>query len=176
MKLGGGTERIVVDLAKYLTRNNHDVSILTFDMLGSSSFYPIDDRVKRHDIGIGDTRRKSGVNDTFRRIFAMRQVIFIERPDIVVGFMHSMYVPLAVSLIGTGFPIVGSEHIVPQHYEKRRLEYLFVHLSTFLIDRFTVLSETIRKSYGSFFRRKAIIMPNPVKKPELNKTQKKLTG
>ena len=87
--------------------------------------------------------------------------------------MHSMYVPLAISLIGSGVPVVGSEHIVPQHYDTRRMEYLLAVLSALLIRRFTVLSERIRASYPWLFRRKAVAIPNPVHITNTTHTEKR---
>lgn len=85
-----------------------------------------------------------------------------ERPDVAVGFMHSMFVPLAFALAGTGVPALGSEHIVPEHYRTRRLQYLLLILSSPFLKKLTVLSEAIRCRYFVGIRNRMVVVPNPV--------------
>jgi glycosyltransferase involved in cell wall biosynthesis len=93
---------------------------------------------------------------------ALRRAVRQENPQIAVGFMHSMFVPLAFALAGTGIPVVGSEHIVPEHYRTRPLQYaLLIAVSPFL-SKATVLSESIRIRYPAPLRKRMIVMPNPV--------------
>lgn len=160
--VGGGAERILADLAGYLVEAGHEVAVLTFDPPGTNSFYPINKRVERLFLGIGDTSGKTRLVDAIQRVGAMRQVIQQEQPDVVVGFMHSIYVPLALAMLGLGVPLVGSEHIVPEHYRDRGSEYWLILISSLFVTRFTVLSESIRESYHWLVRRKAVAMPNPV--------------
>lgn len=158
----GGAERVLCTVCSDLVSRGHEVSILTFDFPGEKPFYPLDPRVNRIDLGIGDSSRPAGMIETFIRIRALRRTINAERPDVVVGFMHSMFVPLAFALAGTGVPVVGSEHIVPDHYRTRRLQYLLLILSSLFVDKLTVLSKSIRSRYPFNVRRKMIEMPNPV--------------
>jgi glycosyltransferase involved in cell wall biosynthesis len=85
-----------------------------------------------------------------------------ENPQVAVGFMHSMFVPLAFSLAGTGIPVVGSEHIVPEHYRTRPLQYALLNVIAPLLSKLTVLSEPIRIRYPASLRRRMVVMPNPV--------------
>ena len=85
-----------------------------------------------------------------------------EQPDVVVAFMHSMYLPLSVALAGTRIPFIASEHNVPDLYQDRRLEYLALHIVPLLATTITVPSEQARQTYPRWFRRKMTAMPNPV--------------
>ncbi len=101
------------------------------------------------------------------RISALRKLILSDRPDVAVAFMHSSYIPLAFSLAFSGIPVIGSEHIVAEHYATRHLQYILLLLSSFFIARYTVISKAIRAKYGWLFRRKAVVITNPVFVPTL---------
>lgn len=158
----GGAERVLCTIASELAARGHDVTIMTFDQPGRSPFYPLDSRVKRVDLGIGNTTNSARSFETFTRILAARRVVLSSRPDVAIGFMHSMFVPLSFALAGTGIPVIGSEHIVPEHYRGRRLEFLLVMVSSFFMTKITILSERIRDQYPFFLRRKMVVLPNPV--------------
>lgn len=158
----GGAERVLSTVCSELAARGHHVSVLTFDRPGSRPFYALDGRVRRIDLGIGDSSREARPGETLRRMAALRRVARQESPQVAVGFMHSMFVPLALALTGTGIPVVGSEHIVPEHYRTRPLQYaLLVAVSPFL-SKITVLSESIRIRYPAPLRRRMVVMPNPV--------------
>jgi glycosyltransferase involved in cell wall biosynthesis len=76
--------------------------------------------------------------------------------------MHSMFVPLAFALAGTGIPVLGSEHIVPEHYRTRRFQYLLLILAAPFLEKLTVLSHSIRSRYPNGVRRRMLVMQNPV--------------
>lgn len=158
----GGAERVLCTVCSELASRGHEVSILTFDPPGGQPFYPLDPRVKRIDLGIGDSSQPAGLIETFARMRALRRVIHAERPDVAVGFMHSMFVPLAFALAGTGVPVLGSEHIVPEHYRTRPLQYLLLILASPLLNKLTVLSQAIRSRYPKSIRERMVEMPNPV--------------
>ena len=158
----GGAEKVLCHLASTLVNRGFEVTIITFDSLGSSSFYYLNPKIKRIDLAIGDTSSKSTLFETFSRIKALRNVIKRERPKIVIGFMHSMYIPLAFALKGTSIPIIASEHIVIEHYQKKLLQFLLLIISSFRIKKFTVLSSSIKKKYPYLIRRKMTIIPNPI--------------
>ena len=62
------------------------------------------------------------------------------RPDVAVGFMHSSYIPLGLALLGTGIPLVASEHISYDHYRDRPLQAALLRLTPRLARVTTVLS------------------------------------
>lgn len=158
----GGAERVLCTGCSELASRGHEVSILTFDPPGGQPFYPLDPRVKRIDLGIGDSSQPAGLIETLARMRALRRTINTERPDVAVGFMHSMFVPMAFSLAGTGVPVLGSEHIVPEHYRTRPLQYLLLMLASPFLTRLTVLSKAIRSRYPVGVRKRMVVMPNPV--------------
>ncbi len=163
----GGAERVLADVTSALSDNGNDISILTFDRPGGSSFYPLNKKVKRICLGIGDTHHKSTWAETHIRMRALRSTVKKEKPDIIVAFMHSMFVPMAFAMIGTGIPVIASEHIVPEYYKTRRLEFILLLFSSLFVRRITVLSEPVKASYPRFLHKKMVTISNPVLKPKL---------
>jgi glycosyltransferase involved in cell wall biosynthesis len=159
---GGGAERVLTIVASGLAASGHDVIVLTFDAPGGESFYPMDSRIRRIPLGLGPTDRRTGWKHFFARVRALRRVVREEEPDVAVGFMHSMFVPLAFSTIGLGTPLVASEHIVPEYYRDRRGEYGLFMVGCLLSARVTVLSATVRQLYPRLLRGRMVPMANPV--------------
>lgn len=158
----GGAERVLCEVSSELASRGHDVTIVTFDQQGGQPFYHLDGRVKRIDLGVGESGRSARVVESLRRIALLRGVVKNEQPQVVIGFMHSMFILLAFSLIGSGIPVIGSEHIVPEHYRKRPLQYMLLALSSYFLSNITVLSKQIRQKYSKSIRGKMVVMPNPV--------------
>ena len=159
---GGGAERVLSIVASGLAARGHDVTILTFDEPGGESFYHLDPRISRIGLGIGPTDGPTGPGAFARRIPALRKAVLDLRPDVVVGFMHSMFVPLGLSMIGAGIPLVASEHIVPEHYNGRRFEFALFEIGCRLAARVTVLSDSVKALYPARLQKKMVAMPNPV--------------
>ena len=93
----GGAERVFTDIVHYLVRVGYDVTVVTFDGECDESFYPLRD-VRWIRLAIGNPQATAKLYETCARMFALRRVISDVAPDVVVGFMHSMYVPLALAL------------------------------------------------------------------------------
>lgn len=160
--IAGGAERVICKISSEMCSRGHDVILITCDHPGQGPFFYLDHRVRLINLGLGDPGAFSGVRITLRRMKVLRQMALEERPDVVIGFMHSMFVPLGFSLIGTQIPLIGSEHTVPEYYRQRPLEKILLVLVAPFVRRVTVLSESIRMRYPTILRRKMIVMPNPL--------------
>lgn len=158
----GGAERVLADVVSGLANRGHDVSVLSYDKPGSDSYYRLDERVKRIELGLGSTQKKARVFETLSRMYYLRRTVRDAAPEVVIGFMHSMYIPLGIAMIGLSIPLVASEHTVPEYYESRPLESGLLRLTPFLASRVTVVSVQAMQSYASFLRRVMVVVPNPV--------------
>lgn len=158
----GGAERVLALISSRLAARGHDVAVLSFDPPGTESFYPLAPGIRRIFLPLGDPSRPSRMRDVARRIPALRRAVRAESPDLVIGFMHSMFVPMALALFGTGVPLIASEHIVPDHYRTRRAEFILLVLAAFIARRMTVISESVRALYPAFLRGRIVAIPNPV--------------
>jgi len=160
--IAGGAERVLSIVASGLVDRGHEVSIVTFDQPGGRPFYHLDPRIRKIDLAVGEPSNRTKFIEALLRIKALREFAQAERPDAAIGFMHSIYVPMAFALLGTGIIALGSEHIVPEHYRSRRLEYALLLFSAPFLSGMTVLSEQTQLRYPAIVRRRMTVMPNPV--------------
>ena len=159
---GGGAERVLAELASGLAARGHDVTVMSYDPPASSDFYAFHPDVRRIRLGIGSSKDRSRIDQTFQRIGALRREAKRVRPDAAIGFMHSAYIPLGLALLGTGIPVVASEHTVYSHYAGRPLQRMLLHLAPWLARAITDISEEARSSFPARIRRRMRIVPNPV--------------
>ena len=159
---GGGAERVLALVTGALARRGHDVTLASFDRPGEAPFYPLDPAVRHLRLGIGDTARGTGPGEALRRVRALRRLAREQGPDVAIGFMHSSYIPLGLALLGTGIPVVGSEHISCDHYRSRPLQATLLRLAPALIRTMTVLSPAVRDGFPPSLRRLMSVVPNPV--------------
>lgn len=158
----GGAERVLCLVCSALAARGHGVTVVSFDRPGGASFYRLDERVRWIQLAIGDTQRTARFTETVHRMFALRRTVAGIRPDVVVAFMHSMFVPAAFALAGTRIPLIGSEHIVPEHYRSRPLQWALLNMAAPVLAGMTVLSEAVRAQYPTWIGRRMTVMPNPV--------------
>lgn len=158
----GGAEKVLAIVMNGLVNKGHDITLLTFDERGIDTFYEIDKRIKRVSLGIGKSSEHAGFIETTARMKAMRKVVKVRKPDVIIPFMHSMFIPMSLALIGLSTPVIASEHIVPQHYKKKWTEFLLLMISSLFVKKITVLSASIIDLYPRFIRKKMVVVPNPV--------------
>ena len=158
---GGGAERVFANIVNGLSARGHDVEVLVFEKPDASSFYPLSPAIARDGLGLDFS---SGKPAGFPYL-ALRRRIEAARPDCVIGFMPSCYVPLALALAGSGLPVIASEHNVPARYRGLPLKWLLINLVPVLVKAITAVSEQARREYPPLVRNKMRVMPNPVVPP-----------
>lgn len=163
----GGVERIIADVSAGLIERGHKVQLLSFDRPGGQSFYPLHSKIGRICLGIGIPKNHTRLLEFLQRIGAFRRAVLEKKPDVVIAFMHSMFIPATFGLIGSGIPVIASEHIVPQHYKGKPFEYMLLILAILLARKTTVLSERIKNLYPSILRGKMFVIQNPVHIPPI---------
>ena len=159
---GGGAERVLATIAGALSRRGHEVSLVSFDRLGAEDFYKSDSLVNRVRLGVGRTAEPSGVLSTAVRMRRLRTAVKALDPDIVVGFMHSAYIPLGFALAGTGIAVVGSERTSFTHLRTRRLQRWLLRASLPFLRNLTVNSNGVRQGFPQWASRRMVVIPNPV--------------
>lgn len=158
----GGAERVLCQICSELADRGYSIEIASFDAPSTDDFYPIDLRVVRQRLGIGDVRSATRLLELFRKIRALRALVCRIRPDVTIGFMHSAFVPLALGGRRTGVPVIASEHISYDHYHGRPLEKLLVLVAAPLCAAMTITLERVRGGFPAWIRRKMTVIPNPV--------------
>ena len=158
----GGAERVLCQIASILVNRGHQITIITFDSIGSNSFYYLDSKIRRIDLSIGDSSSRARLFESFLRLRALKEVIIKEKPGVVIGFMHSIYILLAFALIGVSIPVIASEHIVVDHYRKKPFQFILL-----------IFSSSIKKRYPYLIQRKMTEIPNPIKDIQIKKIPEK---
>jgi glycosyltransferase involved in cell wall biosynthesis len=159
--VGGGAERVLVDVANGMAARGHQVHILTFDSPGES-FYPLSPLVTRIDIGIGQPGKPTARTIFARSIRRIRRIVRSLGADLVIPFMHSTYVPLVLALFGTGTKIIVSEHVDNAHYRSRPLQRLLVQFVDQLVMAKTVPSWSLRDAHSAGMQPRVHVMRNAV--------------
>jgi glycosyltransferase involved in cell wall biosynthesis len=155
--LGGGAERVFVQIVNGLAARGRDIRIVTFEPSDASSFYPVNKDIPRLDLALKA--------NALRHSVALRRSLLSLHPRLVVAFMPSSYVPISFSLFGSGVPVIASEHNVPENYRKNFAKWGLLNCSALATARYTAVSEQMRQSYPRWIRRKMVVMANPVEKP-----------
>jgi len=173
--IAGGAEKVLSIIASALADRGHEIKVISFDNIGSKPFYDFNSKIEL--ININDKRKiiKNKFIQFIYRIIILRLKISLLKPDITVGFMHSIYVILAFAMLGKKINVIASEHIVPEYYKTRKLQYLLINLSSFFIKKTTVVSKDVKNKFSYFIRKKMVILPNPISInnfPEKNKYKK----
>lgn len=159
----GGAERVICDVCSFLAdQGEHEVSLLTFDAPGSLPFYSLSARVRLLQLGLGDPAVPTSPWQLLLRIAALRRAVRLQQPDVVVPFMHSMFIPMAFALTGLKIPLVASEHTTATHYQGRRAQFALFMAAVPLLQRVTVLSEQVAKDYPKWIRKKMVKITNPI--------------
>ena len=159
---GGGAERVLSVITNGLAKRGHSIYLLSFDKSLNNPFYPIDPVIIKIGLGSGNVNNKASIIETLGRLVRLRKTINSIKPDVVVGFMHSMFIPAGLSLLGTGIPVIGSEHIVFAHYQSRKLELLLLKLSVFFIKKIVSVSEQAKLTYPTILQKQMEVIQNPV--------------
>jgi glycosyltransferase involved in cell wall biosynthesis len=158
----GGAERVFCSVCSGLVARGHQVTIITFDASARNPFYYLDPRVSRLTLIAGSAINSGTITQVFDCMRKLRKVVSFEKPDVVVGFMHSSYVILAFALLGMKIPLIGSEHTVREYYRKHSFQYFLVIIGVILLNKLTVISEKIRDSHPFFLKSKMALVPNPI--------------
>ena len=158
----GGAERVLAQVVNGLTARGHDLQLLSFDSPGGESHYALDPRIKRIDLGEGLGQGRSTPMTLLRSLTPLRATVKKVQPDAVIGFLPTLYVPLAFALLGTGRSLIASDHIVWKHYSERPIWALLLRTVSFLVWGMTCVSEQARASFPPMLQRKLHVLPNPV--------------
>lgn len=158
---GGGAERVLVQVANELARRGHALNVMTFDGDGDS-FYELSASVRRFNLNVGPPGQPTPRIALVRAMSRMRHVLQSVRPDLVIGFMHSIYVPLGCAGIGTGVKIVAGDHAGALHFKSRWAERLLLSLSDRLFVARTVPVPELKSEFENTLGLESTVLPNPV--------------
>lgn len=166
----GGAEKVLCILCNQLAKKGHDVTILSYDRKGSKPFYYVHPNIQIIQLNL--PAKKTTLLNSIKRMWFLRKAVSTINPDIVIGFMHSMFIPLSISLAFLKKKIIASEHIVIEHYSNKRFEFFLLMLSSIFIKKISVINTEIKSKYPFFIRNKMTVISNPINENRNNFLQK----
>ena len=170
---GGGAEKILSIILKHLEKKDYQIDLITFDKKKTNFFYKFPKKINIYKLG-------DLINYNNKYLIHINRIIilfiFLKRlkPSISFGFMHSSYVDLSFASIFSKSKIIACEHIVMDHFKKRKFELFLIYLSSIFINKITVVSSQVKNKFSKFLQKKMISIENFVdKKNYLNKPKLK---
>lgn len=190
--LSGGAERVLADVTRQLYNRGHKVTVITHEERNGLSFYPLKFGIDRVDVWPRHSRRKkSPPLDRFRsvgersflfalpiwmvqyvpKILRLRRALRRTKPDVVVGFMPTMFPYVTIAALGLKTRSVASVHNVPtkefgsdrKRWSQNRFDIRVRRLSLRLADAVTVLLPSFREEFSrETVRNKTHIIPNMI--------------
>ncbi len=167
--MGGGAERVAVNLANDWVRQGKVVKVVTLDST-SSDFYTLDQRVGRAALELmnpsaGPLRT---IGNSLARIQAIRRELSTFRPEVAIGFMTVSSVLLAISALGLGCRTVGTERSHPPATPLGPARELARQLSYGALDVVLALTDQSAKWIrDNTFARRVEVIPNAARWPLL---------
>ena len=168
---GGGAERVCVEVANGLKQHDVDIEILSFEKTGVS-FYSLNLGIKRHNLGIIGPVESISINALRKIVLATRSLLVTRKPDIVVAFMHSAYVPVALAALRTGVPVLLSEHTEARHYDTRPAQRFLKGVAERCAVARTVPCEAVASEYRRVGYPETHVVHNPVTLPLVRQVER----
>ncbi len=162
--VAGGVERALTTMANGLAARGHSVHLLTWDQADARAYYPVAADIQWHKLAMGDADRPAGTGLRLRRMRAIRGLVSRIAPDVVVCYQHGPFLTLALSLLGTGVPVVAAERNAPERFDHLRAGSRRAAIfQTFRLARLmTVQMPGYRDGYPRYLRDRIRVVPNPV--------------
>jgi len=166
----GGAERVLSTMTRWWAASGHDVFVVTISGHGVSA-YELDENI---DIFPLDLARKTSsfaeasvVNG--KRVVAIRKVVKRIAPDVVVGYMDTTNVVAIMACLGTGIPVVATEHTSPGWWPVGRVWNVLRGVMYPFAHTVVVQTQEAKASFSALIRRKVRVLPNPVELPLMEK-------
>jgi glycosyltransferase involved in cell wall biosynthesis len=161
---GGGAEKVLATIYNLLSQNqNYQCKLFTLDESTHNFFYRIDNLQSVKTCGANGLAAKMIF---FAKIFIC---CIYYRPVAIVSFNATGYVPMAFFKIFLWkTKIIGSEHASFDLIANSKMKRAIVFLSSFFVDKFTVLSDRILQTFPNWFKRKAVVIENPLQDFNIN--------
>ena len=154
---GGGAERVIAELAKYISKKNIKCTIITID--DEEVFYDIPSQVEIYAIGI---KSKNKIIDKILKYKEVRRYTKVLKSDIVLSLPEDIGIYVIPAMLGTGIPVVVSERnnpwVMPWKKESRIMRKIFYPFA----QGFIFQTEYAKNFFPKNIRKKGIILPNPL--------------
>ena len=167
--VAGGVERFLSRLMNEMAARGHEIVLLTWDRVGATSYYPLDQRIRWHQMDIGRPEEKGNWKTRFARMKYVRSVIRAESPDVMLCFESGIFVSLRLFLTGFDIPMISAERNAPTRHgfsDKGYKKYVSF-FSLILADKITIQFDRYCYGYPFYLRKKMTAIPNPVEEAKI---------
>lgn len=166
----GGAERVATLLANAWSAQGHEVSLLTFEAVGTEPAYRLSDRIDLQPLGLAAVSGTvlGGIAHNLGRIWSLRQSLQRLDPDVVVSFLTETNVLAIVAGLGSKWPTIVSERIHPAHHPISRSWGLLRKVSYPRAAAIVVQGADIARWVRSEIGADGEIIPNPIDTSEFS--------
>lgn len=156
-------------LASAWAAQGWEVNLLTLDAPGDASFFALDPRVRRWQVGVsaGSLGVGNWIANNLARVSGLRRVIAALRPDVVLSFIELTNLLVLAALRATGIPIVVSERTDPAFGATNPA--LGIARRALYPSAASVVVQTSRAAqyFSGALSRRVVVIPNPVRSLDL---------
>lgn len=166
---GGGAERSVVLLSEGFLQKGHTVAVVTLSSEATDSFQLPEGTCRLALDIVADSRHIiQALRNNTRRATILRRAIKATSPDVVMSHMTHTNVLTALALANTSYPLIAVEHSDPAINARGKIWQKMRRLIYPRVTRLISVSKTIDSYFDWLPPAKRAVIPNPVKRPEIN--------
>ena len=165
--MAGGLEKNIILLSNYLSDQEFDVHLVTFDRADADSFYTIDNKVQWHKVGVGRPHAEIAFWDRVKLILRIRSIVseikLVHKRPVILCFHHGILTRFFLAAFFLGVRIVCSERnslSLYDHFSQRKWNLNFILLS--FVRKIVVQFPEYAQDYPFWMRKCIVHIPNPV--------------
>lgn len=169
----GGAERVCINLAEYFHSSGYDVAIIT--SYKSNEEYNLSSKIRR--ILLNETYYSGNI--IYRNLILikrLRQIIKIDKPDIIISFMAESNLRLLLSTIGLDVTRIVSVRNDPDEEYKGLIGRIVGKLILPTANGCVYQTEQAKNWFPKKLRDKSAVIKNPVREEVFNITRNPVTG
>ena len=156
----GGAQRVMGNLANYLVNNYEVLLINDFPTPSEIEEYPLDDRIRR--VNLRSDIKGNIVLKNVERLFNLRRIIGIERPDVILSFMGRPNIRMLLSTIGLKCKKVASVRNDPYKEYGNGYKKVFAGILFKLADGCVFQTNDAKRYFPNKVQKKSCVIFNPV--------------
>jgi glycosyltransferase involved in cell wall biosynthesis len=165
MAVSGGAEKVLATVVNNI--GSYEVILITFDESRDQFFFKINNSVR---VILCKSRLKFQLR-FFDYLICIKHLVSL-RPDSVIVFNASCYIPLSFFSKFYTSKYIASEHSTYKFFEGSLFRRALLYLSHFFISKYTMLSDNVRLTFPNYVQSKSLIFENPVSYKKIIKSKK----
>lgn len=162
--ISGGVERMAIAMMNELCQRGHNIELLSWDLDGATTYYPLNDSVVWHKLNIGDANKSASWSERIKRQWAIRNIVKSIAPDVIIAFQDGPFLTAALACLGLRIPIIAAERNAPHRFDyiKAGKKRAAIFQAFRLASTITVQLQSYIDCYPKYLRNRIVSIPNPV--------------